>query len=216
MMYVRGIKGYYWNFGVGGSVGRSENNLKGNSWAGLTWRVRSNQSILKEISPEYSLEGLMLRLKLQYFGHLMGRANSPEKTLMLGKIEGRRRRGDRGWNGWMASLTQWTWVWANSRRQWKTGKPGVLWSMVLQRVRHDWMTEQASRGARKATSWRGSDTQRLSEVPKARNGLCPSKPLRTRCCLSMEDEGESLAEGPAATLGNLGSTWMRGECTEVG
>ena len=54
---------------------------------------RSNQSILKEISPEYSLEGLMLKLKLQYFGHLMRRANSLEKTLMLGKIEGRRRRG---------------------------------------------------------------------------------------------------------------------------
>ena len=54
---------------------------------------RSNQSILKEMSPEYSLEGLMLKLKLQYFGHLMGRTNSLEKTLMLGKIEGRRTRG---------------------------------------------------------------------------------------------------------------------------
>ena len=54
---------------------------------------RSNQSILKEISPEYSMEGLMLKLKLQYFGHLMRRADSLEKTLMLGKIEGRRRRG---------------------------------------------------------------------------------------------------------------------------
>ena len=54
---------------------------------------RSNQSILKEVSPEYSLEGLMLKLKLQYFGHLMQRTNSLEKTLMLGKIEGRRRRG---------------------------------------------------------------------------------------------------------------------------
>ena len=54
---------------------------------------RSNQSILKEISPEYSLEGLMLKLKLQYFGHLMGRTDSLEKTLMLGKIEGRRRKG---------------------------------------------------------------------------------------------------------------------------
>ena len=54
---------------------------------------RSNQSILKEIGPEYSLEGLMLKLKLQYFGHLMGRTDSLEKTLMLGKIEGRRRRG---------------------------------------------------------------------------------------------------------------------------
>ena len=77
----------------------------------VPWTARrSNQSILKEISPEYSLEGLMLKLKLQYFGHLMRRADSLEKTLMLGKIEGRRRRDDRGWDGWMASLTQWTWV----------------------------------------------------------------------------------------------------------
>ena len=60
----------------------------------VPWTARrSNQSILKEMSPEYSLEGLMLKLKLQYFGHLMGRADSLEKTLMLGKIEGRRRRG---------------------------------------------------------------------------------------------------------------------------
>ena len=60
----------------------------------VPWTARrSNQSILKEISPEYSLEGLMLKLKLQYFGHLMRRTDSLEKTLMLGKIEGRRRRG---------------------------------------------------------------------------------------------------------------------------
>ena len=75
---------------------------------------RSNQSILKEISPEYSLEGLML--KLQYFGYLMPRANSMEKTLMQQKIETRGEESDRGWDGWMASLTQWTWVWANSER----------------------------------------------------------------------------------------------------
>ena len=60
----------------------------------VTWTARrSNQSILKEISPEYSSEGLMLNVKLQYFGHLMGRTDSLEKTLMLGKFEGRRRRG---------------------------------------------------------------------------------------------------------------------------
>ena len=59
----------------------------------VQWTARSNQSILKEISPEYSLEGVMLKLKLQYFGHLMQRTDSLEKTLMLGKIEGRRRRG---------------------------------------------------------------------------------------------------------------------------
>ena len=72
---------------------------------------------LKEINGEYLLEGLMLKLKLQYFSHLMWRANSFEKILTLGKIEGRRRRGLlRGWDGWMASLAQWTWVWVNFRR----------------------------------------------------------------------------------------------------
>ena len=65
---------------------------------------RANQSILKEINPEYSLEGLMLKLKLQYFGHLMGRADSLEKTLMLGKIEGMRRRGQQGMR-WLDGIT---------------------------------------------------------------------------------------------------------------
>ena len=107
----------------------------------VPWTARtSNQTILKEIIPEYSLERLMLKLKLQYFGHLMRKADSLEKTLMLGKIEGR-EGDDRGWAGWMASLTQWTWVWANSRRWWRTGKPGVLQSTGLQRVRYDWATE---------------------------------------------------------------------------
>ena len=75
----------------------------------VPWTARrSNQSILKEISPEYSLEGLILKLKLQYFGHLMKRIDSLEKTLMLGKFEGRRRRGQQRMRGWMASPTQWT------------------------------------------------------------------------------------------------------------
>ena len=69
---------------------------------------RSNQSILKKINPEYSLEGLMVKLKLQYFGHLMRRADSLEKTLLLGKNEGRRRRGNRRQDDWMVSPTQWT------------------------------------------------------------------------------------------------------------
>ena len=102
---------------------------------------RSNQSILKEISP-CSLEGLMWRLKLQYFGHLMRRADSFEKTLMLGKIEGR------SWRGWerirwlVASPTQWTWIWVDPGSWWWIGRPSVLWFMGLQRVRHDWATEQ--------------------------------------------------------------------------
>ena len=79
----------------------------------VSWTARrSNQSILKEISPGCSLEGMMLKLKLQYFGHLIWRADSLEKTLMLGGIGGRRR---------MASLTQWTWVWVDSRSWWWTG-----------------------------------------------------------------------------------------------
>ena len=67
--------------------------------------------------------------------------NSLEKSLMLGKTEGRRREGETGWDGWMTSPTPWTWVWANSGRKWRTGKPGVLQSMGLQRIRHDWATE---------------------------------------------------------------------------
>ena len=102
---------------------------------------RSNQSIIKEISPEYSLEGLMLKLKLQYFGHLMGRTDSCEKTLMVGKIEGGGEGDDRGWDGWMASPTQWTWVWVNSGSWWWTGRPGVLQYMGSQRVGHHWATE---------------------------------------------------------------------------
>ena len=94
----------------------------------VPWTARrSNQSILNEINPEYSMEGQMLKLKLQYFGHLMQRTDSLEKTLMLGKTEGRRGEGeDRGWDGWMASQTRWTWVWASSGSWWWTGKPEVL------------------------------------------------------------------------------------------
>ena len=107
----------------------------------VSWTARkSNQSILKEINPEYSLERLMLKLKLQYFGHLMQRADSWEKTLMLGGIGGRRRRGRQRWDGWMASPTRWTWLWTSSRSWWWTGNPGVLLSMGLQIVGHNWAT----------------------------------------------------------------------------
>ena len=95
----------------------------------------------KGLSPGCSLEGMMLKLKLQYFGHLMRRTDSLEKTLMLGGIGGRRRRQDRRWDGWMASLTRWIWVWVNSGSWWWTGRPGVLWFMGSQRVRQDWATE---------------------------------------------------------------------------
>ena len=110
----------------------------------VPWTARrSNQSILKEVSPEYSFEGLMLKLKLQYFGHLMGRIDSFGKDPDDGKrLKAGGGEGDNsGWDGWMAPLMQWTWVWAGSGSWWCTGRPGLLQSMGSQRVRHDWATE---------------------------------------------------------------------------
>ena len=107
----------------------------------VPWTARrSNQSILKGIIPGCSLEGLMLKLKLQYFGQLMRRADSFEKTLVLGKIECRRRRGRQRMR-WMALPTQWTWIWMDPGSWWWTGRPGVLRFMGLQRVGHDWASE---------------------------------------------------------------------------
>ena len=108
----------------------------------VPWTARRpNQSILKEISPAISLEGVMLKLKLQYF------ATSCEELTHWKRLwcwEGLGAGGggdDRGWDGWMASLTRWTWVWLNSGSWWWTGRPGVLRFMGSQRVRHDWATE---------------------------------------------------------------------------
>ena len=108
----------------------------------VPWTARrSNQSILKEISPEYSLEGLMLKLKLQSFGHLMWRTDSLEKTLMLGKIEGRRRRGRQRMRCLDGIIDRWTCIWVDSGSWWWTGRPGMLQFMGSQKVRHDWATE---------------------------------------------------------------------------
>ena len=109
----------------------------------VPWTVRrSNQSILKEINPEYSLEELMLKLKLQYFGYPIWGTDSLERPWCWERLKAGGEKDDRGWDGSEASLTQWTWVWANSGRQWRTGKSCVLQLMGLQRIRHDLVTEQ--------------------------------------------------------------------------
>ena len=108
----------------------------------VPWTARrSKQLIIKEISPEYSLEGLMVKLKLQYCGHLMRRTDSLEKTLMLGKIEAGGERDNRGWDGLMASPMWWTGGWVSSGNWWWTGELGMLPYMGLQRAGHDWATE---------------------------------------------------------------------------
>ena len=106
---------------------------------GVSWTAgRSSQSILKEISTGCSLEGMMLKLKLQYFGHLMWRVNSLGKTLMLGGIGGRRRR-ERQRIRWLDGITDSMDVsWVNSRSRWWTVRPGVLRFMGSQRVGYDW------------------------------------------------------------------------------
>ena len=109
----------------------------------VPWTARrSNQSILKEIRSEYPLEGLMLKLKLQYFGHLMWKELTHwKRPWCWERLTAGGEGDDRGWGGWMASLTQWTWVWVNFGSWWWTGRPGVLQSMGSQRVGHDWATE---------------------------------------------------------------------------
>ena len=104
------------------------------SWESLgLQRDQTSQSQRKSI--------LNIHWKDWCWRRLMGRLNSLEKTLMQGKIEGRKRGDNRKWEGWTASPTQWTRVWARSGRWWKTGKPVVLQSMGSQRVKHDWATE---------------------------------------------------------------------------
>ena len=105
------------------------------------------------------IEGLMLKLKLQYFGYLIQRADLFDKTLMLGKIEGRRRGRQRmRWLDGKASPTQWPWVWVDSRSWWWTRRPGLLRFMGSQRAGHDWVTEQKQLPPDQARTW-------LTELP---------------------------------------------------
>ena len=130
---------------------------------GVPWTSRrSNQSILKEISPGCSLEGLMLKLKLQYFGHL----NEELTHLKRPWCRERLRAGegdDRRWDGWMVSLTQWTWVWVDSRSWWWIGRPGVLRFMGSQRVGHEWASELNWQHAKQKTRSKNTGCLSLKE-----------------------------------------------------
>jgi len=128
---------------------------------------RSNQSILKEIIPEYSLEEL--KLKHQYFGRWCKELTHWKRPWFWERLRIRGEGGNRWWDCWMASPTQWTWVWANSRRYWRTGKPGVLQSMGQQRVRHGLVTEQQQMNnvfARKPCSQTGNTNVKKKKKKK--------------------------------------------------
>ena len=101
---------------------------------------RSNQSILKEISPKYSLKGLMLKLKLQYLATWCKGLSHWKSPWCWEILKTRGEGNNRGWDSWMALQTQWTGVWVSCESWWWTGRPGVLHSMGSQRVRHDWAT----------------------------------------------------------------------------
>ena len=168
----------------------------------VPWTARrSNQSILKEISPGCSLEGLMLKLKLQYFGHLMQRADSFKRLWCWERLRARGEGDDRGWDGWMASPTQWTWVWVNSGIWWWTGRPGVLQSMGLQRVVHDCATELNWTELQYRASWvvlvvknppaNAGDARHMGLIPES--GRSPGgghgNPLQYSCLDNPMDRG---------------------------
>ena len=108
----------------------------------VPWTTRrSNQSILKEISSGCSLEGLMLKLRLNTLATSCEELIHLKRPWCWERLKAEEEGDDRGWDGWMASPTRWTWVWVDSGSWWWTGRPGVMWFMGSQRVRHDWMTE---------------------------------------------------------------------------
>ena len=129
----------------------------------------------RSISPGCSLEGLMLKLKLQYFGHLMRRADLFLRPWCWERLKAGGEGDNREWDGWMASLTQWTWVWVDSGSWWWTGRPGMLPFMGSQRVGHDWATE---------LNWTEVNIHWF--MVKVSLSLGNPEPFRSDCCVEME------------------------------
>ena len=117
----------------------------------VLWISRSNQSILKEIKPENSLERLMM--KLQYLATWCEELTHWKRLWCWERLKVGEEGDDRGWDSWMASLTQWTWVWPSSRRWWRTGTLGLLQSIGSQRVGNDWVTEHINVELKKKSDW---------------------------------------------------------------
>ena len=132
---------------------------------------RPNQSIVKEISPRHSLEGLTLKLKLQYFGHLLRRTDTLERSLTLGKIEGGREGDGRGRDGWVASPAVWTWVWAGSWSWWRTGKKELDTTERLNWMPVTWLLLGDF----------SKEIDGLKSLVKHFYGLCSSLPGRISC-----------------------------------
>ena len=150
----------------------------------VPWTTRrSNKSILREIRSGCSLDGLMLKLKLQYIGHLMWRTDSLGKTLMLRRLRAGGEGDERGWDGWIASLTQGRRVWVNCRSWWWTGRPDVLWSMGSQSLTH-------------LSNW----TEVLSQIPSELDVACVYHQ-------SLPEEGRSLSSTRCLGWGGRDSFW---------
>ena len=150
----------------------------------VPWTGRSNQSMQKEINPEYSLEGLMLKLKLQYFGHLVRRTDSLEKTLLLGKIEGRKRRGRQRMRWWDGITDSMDISLSNSWRWWWTGRPGMLRGV----------TESDT------TEWDGLNWMRLLTI----RGSCHCCCLVAKSCPTLCDPMDCSPPGSSVPGKNTG------------